>query len=485
MNKIFTLTLLSFLICTAASAQLVISEIMYNPPESGQDSLEYIEITHAGGADVNLEGYAMGLGVIYTFPAITLSAGDAIVLSKDSSALMNTLGVMSRQWTDGALSNGGETISLVDADSVVLDLVDFGSASPWPGFSEGAAGAGASIELCDLSSDNSLPDSWAAASNGTGVSINDRELLGTPGMANTANCDVVVLYPARPIGEVTTVDDDGVADSLNVTCMVEGIVYGINLRPNGLSFTVIDDANDGINVFELSDNFGYTVTEGDRIQVDGQVDQFRGLIQMRPAEIRLLSSGNTLASPTVLAAEDELSEDTESQYVEISGVRMIDPSQWAGDGSGFNVVFTNGLNEYAIRIDNDTEMSNMPAPGDENTIFNIRGLGGQFAGSTPPYEGGYQLFPMTNNDISVILSQRDIELSQFATWMQMSGAQFAVTADRIIDAIAVYSVTGSQVQQSRDAAYTHHIDLSAHGAGMYIVELRSGDTREIRKVIAQ
>jgi len=458
---------------------------MYNPPESGQDSLEYIEITHAGGADVNLDGYAMGMGVIYTFPAITLRQGDAIVISKDSAALMTTLGVMSRQWDDGALSNGGELIMLVDADSAMVDMVDFGSASPWPGFSEGAAGAGASIELCDLASDNNDPDSWAAGSASTGVSINDRELLGTPGATNTANCNIVVLYPALPIGTVTTVDEDGVADSLNVTCMVEGVVYGLNLRPGGLSFTLIDAANDGMNVFELSDNFGYTVTEGDRIQVDGQVDQFRGLIQMRPADIRLLSSGNALVDPTVLDAEDELSEDTESQSVEIAGVRMIDPSQWAGDGSGFNVIFTNGLNEYAIRIDDDTEMSNMPAPGDANTIFNIRGLGGQFASSTPPYEGGYQLFPMTNDDISVILSSRDVKLSEFATWKQVSGSLFTVSADRDINAVTVYSLTGVPVYRTETLAQTHDIDLSTQRAGMYIVEIRSGDSREIRKIIAQ
>jgi len=38
-------------------AQIVITEIMYNPPPSGVDSLEYVEVFNNSGMPVNLSGW--------------------------------------------------------------------------------------------------------------------------------------------------------------------------------------------------------------------------------------------------------------------------------------------------------------------------------------------------------------------------------------------------------------------------------------------
>ena len=56
---------------------------------------------------------------------------------------------------------------------------------------------------------------------------------------------------------------------MGVAVRVQGIVYGINYRPTGLSFTLIDNTG-GINIFNSSKQFGYTVTEGDEIIVSGK-----------------------------------------------------------------------------------------------------------------------------------------------------------------------------------------------------------------------
>ncbi|MBK7095127.1 MAG: hypothetical protein IPH57_08800 [Saprospiraceae bacterium] len=61
---------------------------------------------------------------------------------------------------------------------------------------------------------------------------------------------------------ITTTNSQGVADSLGIKCEIEGIVYGINFNPNGLSFTLIDSYNDGINIYLQNKNLGYTVLEG-------------------------------------------------------------------------------------------------------------------------------------------------------------------------------------------------------------------------------
>ncbi|NCP46491.1 MAG: lamin tail domain-containing protein, partial [Flavobacteriales bacterium] len=55
-------------------ADLVITEIMYNPPESGTDTSEFIEIYNNGASAINLQDFTC-TGGIYTFPNVNLAAG--------------------------------------------------------------------------------------------------------------------------------------------------------------------------------------------------------------------------------------------------------------------------------------------------------------------------------------------------------------------------------------------------------------------------
>ncbi len=57
-------------------AEIVITEIMYNPPESGTDSLEFIELYNKGVEVENLGGYYFADGIIYTFPSVMLNPGE-------------------------------------------------------------------------------------------------------------------------------------------------------------------------------------------------------------------------------------------------------------------------------------------------------------------------------------------------------------------------------------------------------------------------
>ena len=60
---------------------------MYNPPESGEDSLEYIEILNASSAPYNLQDVKFTAGVTFTFPSQILGAGQSVVVAKDSAAM--------------------------------------------------------------------------------------------------------------------------------------------------------------------------------------------------------------------------------------------------------------------------------------------------------------------------------------------------------------------------------------------------------------
>ena len=128
-------------------------------------------------------------------------------------------------------------------------------------------------------------------------------------------------YPLYAIGLVTA-DNDGnlQVDSVGTTCELRGIVYGPNYRPGGLTFVLIDGDNNGITVFDFTNEVGYTVTEGGEISVKGTIGQFRGLIQMGPDEITVLSTDNTLVAPTVVTT---LGEATESQLVRANNLTVV------------------------------------------------------------------------------------------------------------------------------------------------------------------
>lgn len=163
-------------------ADIRITEIMYNPPESGTDSLEFIEFFNNDVDPVNMQGYTLTQGVVYTFGNVTLAPGDYFVLAVDSIAMSNVFGIaVDDEWTSGGLSNGGEDITLQDAFGQTADSVDYDDGGAWPSTPDGN---GPSLTLCDLQADQNDGANWFAAATGTGVFILGDEVMGSPGAAN-------------------------------------------------------------------------------------------------------------------------------------------------------------------------------------------------------------------------------------------------------------------------------------------------------------
>ncbi len=165
---------------------LVFTEIMYNPPESGSDSLEFLEIYNNGDDTVNMEGFTMTQGVDYTFPAITLYPSDYLLIAKDSMAMLNTFAVTAYQWTSGSLSNGGEDIELTDTMGNQVDYVDYDDQSPWDTIPDGN---GPSLTLCNPDLDNSLPENWTHSINFVAVNADGDSIWATPGFG----CQVTLM----------------------------------------------------------------------------------------------------------------------------------------------------------------------------------------------------------------------------------------------------------------------------------------------------
>ncbi len=199
---------------------------------------------------------------------------------------------------------------------------------------------------------------------------------------------------AYDISEVTTNDAEGLAESLGLSCQLTGIVHGINMFTDGLQFTLID-ATGGIAVFSPEVVDDYAVSEGDEVSVIGIIDQFNGLTELLPNSIEVLSNNNDLAVPTTVEVLDEA---TESELITLACVSLVDPNEWDAAGGGFNVNISDGINNYQMRIDADTDLFDAEAP---TGTFNLTGLGGQFDPEAP-YDEGYQIFPRYTTDIELV-----------------------------------------------------------------------------------
>ncbi len=165
--------------------EIVITEIMYNPPESGNDSLEFIELYNNGADPVDLDGFYFEAGVTHTFAPLVLNPAEYVVVSINAAAVDNLFGITSVEWTSGALSNSGELIHLVNASGMFVDSVRYDDHMPWDSLADGF---GPSLTLCDPGLDNGLAANWAASTEFAAINSAGDSIWATP----MAGCSMVM-----------------------------------------------------------------------------------------------------------------------------------------------------------------------------------------------------------------------------------------------------------------------------------------------------
>jgi PKD repeat protein len=160
------------------NSKMVVTEIMYNPPETGIDSLEFIELYNNDTAAINLQGFYFANPVTYTFPNYQVDAHSYVLVAKSASAMNHTFGVPALQWTSGSLSNTGALIKLKDRFNATVDSVQYGNLLPWDTL---ANGRGPSLELCDPNSNNSVASNWRHALEFEAVNAANDTIWASPG----------------------------------------------------------------------------------------------------------------------------------------------------------------------------------------------------------------------------------------------------------------------------------------------------------------
>lgn len=150
----------------ASAANLVISEIMYNP--DGSDETEFIEFQNIGNEVIDLSGVRFSEGLDFDFPlGTTLAVGGRILGVRNLVAFEELYGVglpvVGVFLNDNFLDNGGDRLTLVDGDGVLIRTLRYNDKAPWP---EVADGDGASLVLVNAEGnpDHALPESWLASS---------------------------------------------------------------------------------------------------------------------------------------------------------------------------------------------------------------------------------------------------------------------------------------------------------------------------------
>lgn len=139
---------------------LVISEIMFNPPDAwSTGSLEYVEIHNPDIFFEEVGGYRLEGSVDFTIPAGTLlPSGGYLVIARDPAAVASFYGIhgVLGPWTNN-LPNDNGTVRLVnDVGGWVLE-VNYAAVAPWP---VAADGTGHSLVLRRPSYGEDNPRAW-------------------------------------------------------------------------------------------------------------------------------------------------------------------------------------------------------------------------------------------------------------------------------------------------------------------------------------
>ena len=186
------------------------------------------------------------------------------------------------------------------------------------------------------------------------------------------------------------------------------------------------------------------------------------MTQIIADEVSLVSAGNNPVNPKAVNA---LNEEDESSVIALDGAfTYVDPAEWKGDGSSYNVNVTNGSQTFLLRIDNDCPLAALPAPA---APFNLKGIVGQFDSSNP-YDEGYQIFPRYAADMSPVLATSNLAKKDY--YFSPNPASSFTRVVGVILNVNIYDLSGKVVLTIPN---TGVLDVSGLTSGVYNVEIIS------------
>ncbi len=177
---------------------VVISELHYHAG-TDLDTDDFLELANTGSSSADLTGWSFTAGITLSFPVgSAIPAGGYAVVAKDAARFQSLYGFAPLAVYSGNLSNGGETVTLVDGTATVVDTVSYADAAPWPA---AADGTGPSLELRGLLFDNTLPENWGASTvtGGTPGAVNSLDGTAPPPRVTAVQATPRRPAPAEPV----------------------------------------------------------------------------------------------------------------------------------------------------------------------------------------------------------------------------------------------------------------------------------------------
>ncbi len=249
---------------------VIINEIHYNPGATVDPDSEFIELYNTTNSNIDLSGASfVGFSLVFA-PGTTLRAGQYAIVSPSTAIAQSTWGVTPiAQFASGGLNGAGELIQLLAADgTTVIDEVNYLDQSPWPVSPDGN---GPSLELRDITLDNSVAANWGASNgNPTPGAVNSivgqtaptpiNNIVVTPGtvLPNTAisisatitgATRATLVYKIGFNGAEQSIAMSNVGDSWSAT--IPGQDAGQLVRYRIESDVAVAPFNDSINYFAL------------------------------------------------------------------------------------------------------------------------------------------------------------------------------------------------------------------------------------------
>ncbi len=265
----------------------------------------------------------------------------------------------------------------------------------------------------------------------------------------------VVADEPVPISDLHQNDGMGVALLLDQVVTIQGIVT-VPTGPFSTSRTdvYIQDETGGMAIFSYNPIATYNA--GDEVRVTGTVLQYKGMTEVEPISVELISTGNAEPAPLLLTCADVRdsydfdtnTEPNEARLVRINGVTW-DP----GDHS-----LTDGTGTAQMYIPSAT---GIPFPEGE---FNVVGVVKQYddAGAEGPFYLNYEVIPRYISDISYGSGPQFVSYP-VQTDVAMGSATISWTTDTACETILEYGTSTNFEQEPirlGDSTTDHVVTLS-------------------------
>ncbi len=125
----------------------------------------------------------------------------------------------------------------------------------------------------------------------------------------------------------------------------------------------MEDATAGISLYDWDFINDGIVEEGDEILIYGKRSTYKGLVQIQNTDdnYQVLSKDNAI-EPTLITVADLDSRDYQGMLVKLNDIDTTNGFSWPTEGNDASITLTDGVNEFTMRIDRDSEVDGSEAP---------------------------------------------------------------------------------------------------------------------------